>query len=201
MLTLVTPATSEPITVADVKIHLRITSTEDDLMIPSLITAARMQAEHYTKRQFMPATWKLILQDFPGTTGDIILPRPPLSSSATDVSISFYKDTTIVNDSTSVASSIYTIDYLKEPGRIYPIYGNEWPSCVTDYKKDAVQITFKSGATVVDEPIKLWIKMRVASMYENREPLYEGKFGIQLLSLSHNFYDGLLDPYKVYDYQ
>lgn len=200
MLFLLTSATGEPVTVEEVKSHLRLETTNDDELIDGLIPVARLNAENYMKRQIMPATYKLILPNFPNDTAVIELPRPPLSTASSNVSVQYYLDTTIVDDATTIPSTVYTVDYQREPGCIYPIYDNEWPSCVTDYKKDAVQITYKTGylnRSKVPEPIKHFIKMFVGSLYENREPLYEGRFMNQLQPLDRAFYHGLLDPYVI----
>ena len=154
------------------------------------------------KRQILPAKWKLILEDFPGDTGIIELPRPPLSSLAcgtlsTGVTIQYYKDTTIVDDSTTFPATAFAIDMGSEPGRVYPFYDNEWPSCVTDEKKDAVQISYTSGYATVPESIKVWIMMKAGDLYENRGALSE----TQLYPLTHDFYMGLLDEFVILDFK
>ena len=44
--------TSEPVTLAEAKNFLRVTITDDDLLISSLITAAREACEAFTGRSF-----------------------------------------------------------------------------------------------------------------------------------------------------
>lgn len=200
MLVMLSSATAEPVTVEQVKAHLRITTNDDDLLLENFIISARSAAENYMKRQIMPVQWRVILDTFPGTTGAIELPRPPLSTASTDISITYFKDSTIMNDSTTVASTSYTIDYDREPGCVYPSYGNDWPDDVTDERKSCVFVNYKSGyATVqkVPEPIKLWIKMKVGSMYEFREPISESKYSGEVSQLRHEYYNGLLDPYVI----
>lgn len=199
----VSSATSEPVTLDELKHHLRLSTvdTSEDVLLNSLIVVARSMAENYTKRTMLPTKWKLVLEDFPGDTGIIELPRPPLTTLAhnvtsTGVTITYYKDTTIVDDSTTFPSSAYAIDMSAEPGRIYPFYGNEWPD-VTDEKKDAVQITYISGYATVPEPIKVWIAMKAGDLYENRGALSEK----QLYPLGHEFYMGLLDEYVILDFK
>ncbi len=201
-LRIVTNATSEPVTLDELKHHLRLSTvdTSEDTLLNSLIVVARSMAENYTKRQFLPAQWRMVLENFPGATGLIELPRPPLTTLAcgtsTGVIVTYIKDTTIVDDSTTIPSTVFAIDMDSEPGRIYPIYDNEWPSCVTDQKKDAVQITYISGYATVPEPIKLWIKMKAGDLYENRGALSE----TQIYPLGHEFYMGLLDEFLILDF-
>ena len=48
MLRVVTPATTEPVTVDDVKAHLRVTHAADDALLTAQITAAREYIEAFT---------------------------------------------------------------------------------------------------------------------------------------------------------
>ena len=50
----------------EAKLHLRVEVTDDDALITALISAARQYAETLTQRQFVTATWKLVLDSFPG---------------------------------------------------------------------------------------------------------------------------------------
>ena len=53
---------SEPITLAEAKSHLRVTSNAEDALINSLIVAARDLCEHETGgRVLMTQTWELSL--------------------------------------------------------------------------------------------------------------------------------------------
>ncbi len=208
LVTILTSATGEPVTVEEAKQHLRVETTAEDDLIDSYIHVARKVVENKIRRTLLPIKYKLILGNFPGATNIIELPQSPLLSStgstltgSTSVCVTFYKDTTIVNDSTTVSATVYAVDSETEHGRIYPIYDNEWPSCVTEYKKDAVQITYWSGYVSRDkvpEPIKTWIKMKVASLYEAREPFVDVRTN-EVQYLRHEYFDGLLDGYVVFD--
>jgi uncharacterized phiE125 gp8 family phage protein len=203
-LSIVTSATGEPVSVEEVKTHLRVESTDEDDYINSLIISARKIAENKIRRSLLPVTYKLVMDDFASYSASIELPMPPLSTVSSNITVKYVKDTTVLNDTATVASTVYRIDYDCTPQRIYPIYGNEWPSCVISSadRKDAVWVQYVSGysnRSKVPEPIKLWIKMKVASMYENRQPGFEGKFYSQMQELPFHYFDGLLDPYMVVD--
>src|SRR4051812_10578846 len=60
----VEPAT-EPLTLTEAKLHLRVDATDDDSLITSLITVAREMVETATNRQIVSATWKLSMDCFP----------------------------------------------------------------------------------------------------------------------------------------
>ena len=95
----------------------------------------------------------------------------------------------------TMPSTDYTVDVACEPARITPVFGKIWPICLPQI--GAVAITFDAGfgaAVAVPEGLKIWIKLRVGSLYAHREEvalMNRGK--IEPLP----FIDGLLDPYKV----
>ena len=57
--------TSEPVTLAEAKNFLRVTITDDDLLISSLITAAREACEAFTGRSFCIKGYRQGLDSFP----------------------------------------------------------------------------------------------------------------------------------------
>ena len=186
-----TGTTNEPVTVAEVKTHLRIDSTADDVLLGLYITAARQAAEEITKRALVNTKWELTIDAL--DADKIALPRPPLSTLSTEVVITYTKST---GDTTTVGTTAYAVEPRNEPGFIRLAYDSEWPSDVQD-SEGAVRITYRSGYTTSNpapEPIKHWIKMRAGAMYENREPLITG---VSQTDLNRDFVDGLLDPYRV----
>ena len=203
---LITPPAAEPVTLADAKLHLRVDVTDDDTLISSLITAARMQAETITQRQFVTATWQLVLDAFPGPNlmgtpygvpfsvprHAILLNKSPVQSVA---SIQ-YLDTGGVLQTMDPAT--YVVDTSTEPARITPVFGRIWPISLPQI--GAIQITFVAGygaASAVPAGIASWMKIRIGSLYQHREEvaiLQKGK--MELLP----FVEGLLDPYRVVTY-
>ena len=202
-LQLVTRPAEEPVSLAEAKQHLRVDGGDDDLLIGSLITAARQAAETKTGRQLITARWKLVLDAFPG---------PSLMQSATGASFSLpghaillakcpvqsvvsieYMD---MNGATQVMSAgDYVLDVACEPARITPVFGKTWPPTLP--QMGAVSVTFDAGygaASAVPEGLKSWIKLRVGSLYGHREEMSVLSRGrIDPLP----FVDGLLDGFKV----
>ena len=197
----ITEPTAKSLTVAECKDFLRIQgTTADDLLIDSFITAAERYCENYTKRALQRQQWELRIDYFPGSTGAIELPRPPLSTASTDLAVNYVEDTTAGN-TTAIATTALEIDYFSEPAKIYPAYENEWPDTVRD-QRNAVRITYYSGyvsTAIVPQDIKHWLLLRVGAMYEHREALMAGNFANQTVELPRNFVDGLLDPYVITD--
>ena len=202
-LQLVTPPAGEPISLAEAKLHLRVDGGDDDLLIGSLITAARQAAETITGRQLMTARWRLVLDAFPGPllmhagSGSsfslpahaILLAKCPVQSV---VSVEYLD----MNGTTQVLpASDYVLDAACEPARLSPVFGKTWPPTLPQI--GAVTVTFDAGygsASEVPEGLKSWIKLRVGSLYGHREEMAVLSRGrIDPLP----FVDGLLDGFKV----
>lgn len=71
----ITPPAIEPVTLEEVKLHLRIDGNEEDSYLLGLITAARQRCEEYTRRAFISQKWEFALD---GAVDMIYLPRPPV---------------------------------------------------------------------------------------------------------------------------
>lgn len=186
---LITPAAGEPLTLAEAKAHLRVDLADDDLLITSLISAARQHAEFLTGRQLLSASWQLVIDQFPRV---INLERCPVLA----VQSLQYLDTQAVWR--TMPSTDYVLDVSTEPARITPVFGKIWPIAMPQI--GSVKINFTSGygtAYVVPEGIKSWMKLRVASLYQHREEVAILPSG-RLDPLP--FVDGLLDPYRVVSY-
>lgn len=184
-LKLITAPASEPVTLAEAKLHLRVDSTADDALITSLIVAARESAEHATGRAFLPQTWELALDEF---EDEILLNKSPL--------ISITSITYVDEDGATqtLTTDDYQLDSHSEPARITPAYDTCWPT--TRAQKNAVLIRFQAGyadADSVPSQVKSWMLLRIGMLYENRESV---QAGVPLIELPH--VDRLLDAVKVY---
>lgn len=186
-LQLINPPESEPVSLAEAKLHLRVDGDEDDSLIESLIASARQTAEMLTGRQLVTARWKYVLDQFPCTM--LWLPKSPLQSV---ISIEYLDQAGFWQ---TLADTEYIVDAACEPARIAPSFGKQWPLSLSQI--GAVAVTFDAGygaAIQVPEGIKGWIKLRVGSLYAHREEMAVLSRGrIDPLP----FVDGLLDPYKV----
>ena len=150
-LQLVTPPAEEPVSLIDAKLHLRVDFDEDDTLIASLITAARLAAETLTGRQFTTARWKMVLDSFPGPSlmgvpagqpftlpgHAILLPKCPVQSV---VSINYLDMGAVLQ---TMPAATYTVDNACEPARITPVFGQIWPICLPQI--GAVSVIFDAG--------------------------------------------------------
>lgn len=157
----------EPVSLDEQKAQSRIDTDDDDLLIADKITEARETLERRMGRQFLTATWLLGLDAFPAC-GWLRLPRPPLQSVQTIT----YLDADGATQ--TLATSLYGVDTLSEPGILYRLPSQSWPC--TYGVPNAVQITFVAGwddVLYVPAGIKAAIKLLVAHWYENREATVE----------------------------
>jgi uncharacterized phiE125 gp8 family phage protein len=161
-LELVTPPVSEPVSLAEMKQHARISREDEDSVISAFVTAARQYSETFLRRQLMPATWRMSLDGFP--VGDIKVPLPPLQS-VTSITYVDGNGTT-----QTVAPDTYYVDTASQPGRIAP----ETCCPTTRNQPGAVTVTFVAGYDSVPETINTAIKMLAAHYYEHREAVNEG---------------------------
>lgn len=197
-LSLLTDATDLPVTLAEAKAHLGVDIANDDEMITSFIGAATQEAEHIMQRAVMPQTWQLTLDSFQPNqrywlaargSRSIALDRPPVTA----ITSIQYVDTSGVTQ--TLDPSAYRLLKHEYRAAVVPVFGLEWPS--TRQQADAVQITFSAGyadASSVPELIKTWIKLRVGTLYENRE-MFVVDTRIAFVDLP---FDGLLDRFRTW---
>ena len=109
---------SEPISLAEAKRHLRIDNTDDDDYITSLIEVARRAAEDRMERTLITTTWKLTLDEFPDA---IILPMPRIQA----ISSVIYNNRS--NQQVALSNTDWFLDADSEPGWLVPAVSKTWP--------------------------------------------------------------------------
>lgn len=184
---IISPPAEEPISVAEAKLHARVTSgTAEDTYIAALITAARLRAEHELGRTLVTTTLRAVADGFPDACSVLALPRPPAAS------IVHVKYLDLGGIQQTLAASAYTLDNITEPAQLLPAYGTTWPATLDAANAVEVQYTAGyGGAAAVPAPIRHWISVLVTQMYERRIPP-EGAQN------TRTFVDALLDPYRIY---
>ena len=168
-LRLKTSPVTEPVSLAEAKLHLKIESTEaaEDSLIQRLIVVARHHAETSTRRALVTQTWTLALDGFPG--GVIEVPRPPLSS----VTSITYIDPEGATQ--TVAADRYRVDAQREPGRLTPAWDESWPP--TRPVSNAVEVEFTAGYGTPDkvpEDLRQALLLIVGRYYAHREDVQAG---------------------------
>jgi uncharacterized phiE125 gp8 family phage protein len=191
MLSKITDATIEPVTLDEAKMHLRVTAADEDAYITALITAARLDCENRLQRTLIETVWRVTLDEFPD---EIVLPMP----TALAISSVIYTDITGVDQ--TLTNTAYALDGISEPGWLVPAYGTAWPA--TRDQINAVRVTYTAGfisggtdaakRAAVPMALRQWILLAVGQMYGNRERTITGAIANEL-----KFADGLLDTYRV----
>jgi uncharacterized phiE125 gp8 family phage protein len=199
-LTLITAPASEPITLDEAKVHLRVDDTASDTLIGVQLQAAREQVEEYTRRALMPQTWELradrftalpcvtpVLTERASTRSEIRLGRVPVTS-VTSVK---YIDADGVEQ--TLSSSAYAADLTAYPPILAPAYGESWPTARDE--RGAVRVRFVAGyadAASVPAALKAAILLILADLYANREAQIVGT-----IIAANPTLKALLAPYRL----
>ena len=214
-LTRLAEPTAEPLTVAEAKKQCNRDNdfTDDDDLFEALIAAARDYAESQTERSLMRQTWYQTLDAFPGPSlmgtpsgraysmpgHAIVLERPPV--------LSITKIEYV--DMGGVQQTMPSTDYVDptqggtvrfdQIARITPVFGKIWPIPLPQI--ESVRVTYIAGysntasdASKVPPGIKAWMRLRIATLYENRE---EVVVGTRITVSPLPYIDSLLDPYRI----
>jgi uncharacterized phiE125 gp8 family phage protein len=162
-LTTVIAPTVDPLTVAEVKAHLRIDGNDEDQLLSTYIKAATAFVQNECGIQIMRATLKLTLDEFP-SVDYIKLPRPPLVS----VSSIDYLDGDGVSQTFSTTN--VATDATPAVGRIVLKDGVDWPD--TDDQLAAVSVTYLAGyadRSSLPADVRVLLLLLVGTFYEHRE--------------------------------
>jgi uncharacterized phiE125 gp8 family phage protein len=159
----------EPVTLAELKQHLRVDGSDDDEYIEGLLYTARKHIEDITGRALLTQTHNYCLQAWPDKDS-IIIPYGKLQS-VTSVK---WKDTA-GTETTLVSGTDYLVETNGDQyGRLVLPYGVSWPTD-TLYPSNPITIRFVCGwttAAAVPWNIKAMIKLFAADLYEMRgEPI------------------------------
>lgn len=206
MLRTITPPAGYPVSLADVKAHLRVDAddTASDAYISALIGVATGMVESATQRRLVTQTLEWVLQSW---RPRLVLPVAPVQS----VTSITYIDTTNTPQTLDMDSAVTVLTMANKV--IVPSYGRIWPLLywvaaepivvrfVAGYADAADNDAPGPGAAGDEEndpaatvPVELchMIKLQVAFMYENREPAVLGNTVPQKLP----FFDALVDPFR-----
>lgn len=178
---------SEPITVAEAALHLRLDTSSpfvEERYVSTLITVARRYCEQYLQRSIGTQTRTLTLDAFPAGATPIVLPYPPVYSVQ---SVTYLDEAGALQSVTGIRLS---------EGRIEPAYGQTWP--VARQVIGAVNIDYTagyiSGGSPDDFPleIKQAMLLVIGDLYQNREAQFVG------VSVAENkTVMALLTPYRL----
>lgn len=160
MFKIVTPPAVEPISLTEAKLQLRVSGSEEDEFITSLIVAAREHAENHMNRSLITQTWDYYLDYFSNV---MMIQKSPVAS----ITSIKYQDED--NAEQTLASTYYDADLVSEPARVTLAYGKDWPD--TYNKTNAVVMRLVTGyglAVSVPSQIKQGMYLYITYLYEHR---------------------------------
>jgi uncharacterized phiE125 gp8 family phage protein len=183
---LIDPPAIEPVTLAEARAHLRLTSTDDDDYVAAMITAARIQVESATRRVLVDQTWRVYRDDWPGN-GRVDLPIAPIQSVA---GITVY-DTE--GEPTALPPTAWILDAASQPARLVLTGSAPLPSSAINGIEIDVVAGYGASGLSVPQPLRLAVMTLVARWYEDREGL---SYGIVPSRVAAAF-EALVAPFRV----
>ena len=170
------------VTLLEAKAHLRVLESDDDSYIQNLIDVAQAQAEEITSRYLEETDTVFYLTE----TKEIFeLPKSPLI--AVD-SIEYYSESSGQYETLNAA--YFLVNDKREPAQIKLNAG-------FNLNIDAfhpLKVSYRAGYATLPAPLKQWMLMRIATMYENHE---EVVIGATVSELNSDYNDFLISKYRV----
>ncbi len=178
--------TTTVITLEEAKTHLRVDSTNEDMLIMDCIRSATSMIEAYTNRILMSATYSAYIDE-----AEIVAQTPfeikgyyPISAIS---SIEYY-------NTSDTWATIPSTDYSKDIiGHVARIYFTKLPQ-VKSNTLNTYKINFTAGYADRDKiPYEIlgWIKIITGFYYESRQSEYTGNTGNVTNELQYNYQRGL----------
>lgn len=180
----------EPLTLADVKAHLRIDTSDEDGLLQTLILTSRMHIEVALGLALITQAWSCYFDRWPQALGSppgvaglrdahfapnaapaLTLPLFPIASVD---AIRIYADD---GSFAALPVSDFTLDLASRPARIARRVGAAAPQPARRMNGIEFAVTAGFGATPADvpAPIRQALLLLVAHWYEHRDPIEIGK--------------------------
>ena len=153
---------SEPVSLAEARLFLRVEHDDDDDLIAALIAAARVQVEAQTRRALITQTWRLTRDAWPAGGVLPILPVPLREVTAVGV----YDADGMIH---ALDVDDFYIDTISAPA----VLAFERGAPLSPGRLNAgIEIDIEAGygdaAEAVPAPLRQAIRLLVAHWYENR---------------------------------
>jgi uncharacterized phiE125 gp8 family phage protein len=177
----------EPVSLADVKAHLRVEHDDDDMLLTAAIASARFHVETVTRRVLIEQSWRIHLDAWPRKR-IIKLQVAPLIS----------VDSVAVLDAAGTPQTIdpddYEVDAVSVPGRL--VLGSAVAAPAGGAVNGiSIAVTAGYGPSSVDVPsaLRQAVLMLVTHWYEHR-----GAVGHDLAVLVAPLgFEALVAPYRI----
>lgn len=174
----------EPLSLSQTKIFLKIDGSDDDDLVTTLITAARLMVEAASNRVLVNQTWRLVLDAWP-CDGVLRLPVAPVSSMAASR----------VFDAAGNPQVVPANVLVLEPGHDPPVIRVALPPPPIGRQSRGLEIDVVAGfgpaATDVPAPLRQAVLRLVARWFENRGDVVSRDAGTLPVEIA-----ALIRPYK-----
>lgn len=173
----IAPPAEEPIGLADLKSHLRVTETAEDGLLLAYLRAARRAVEARGGLSLVAQRWRLVFSDPPQRR--LVLPRAPVAT------IDAVEAETAPGAWVPIDEDLYAV----ETGGVGRIAARgPWPQALL------YRVEFTAGwsaAGAVPEELKLAVRMLAGHFFENREGAQAERIFAVPLAV-----DALVAPYR-----
>lgn len=183
---LVTGPAIEPVTLEEMRQHLRIDDEDEHEYLLDLISEAREEIEQASGLTLINQTWRLAIDRWPagrqewwdgvreghinqlyGPNGstDLFLPKYPLVSVN---SVKVYDEDS--NESTVNIAQTFDVDAIQRPGRMSLKVGAAWPVALRASNAIVIEYTagYGSASTDVPAPLRRAVKVLAAYLFSHR---------------------------------
>ncbi|MFN3867621.1 MAG: head-tail connector protein [Hyphomicrobiaceae bacterium] len=158
----------EPVTIEEVKAHLRVDASDEDALLASLVLTSRLHIEAALGIALVNQSWRMVLDVWP-KSGIVAMPIGPV------MSIEEVRVLGAHGDVSTVASETYHLDVAGRPQRLVPHAGT-WPD--PGRRTAGIEIDLVAGygaaAQDVPAPIRQALLLLIAHWYEHRDPFEIG---------------------------
>jgi len=182
-----TAALTEPVTLTEAKLHLRVDLTTDDTLILALIQAAREKVEAYTGLVLVSSSWYGYADDLDSEGFELTM--CPVAS----ITAITYKDADNVSQTWAAAN--YIANTTRTPARIGYSSSGAAPTTYGGYHDWRIEfVAGYANAAQVPAAIKSAMLLLIGHLYEHRESVIIGANAYDMpQTISY-----LLEPYVVW---
>jgi len=152
----------EPVSVEELKGHIYIESSFDDLKLARIIAASRQYTEEYTDRSLITQQWVIRLDKWP-CKKYISLPKGLIQSIDSFTYLDEDEEEQTLEEDTD-----YVLENMGDSAFLSPV--ECWPSVFAN-RKGVISVTYKTGYGDAAENVPAWAKEAIlamcASTYDN----------------------------------
>lgn len=167
----------EVVSLAEAKLHLRVTHDLEDIKIASALRAAREHAEHITQRAIGRQVIELSCEAFPHGGLSIRLPRPPVVA----VTSVMYRD--VDGAWQLMLPADYELVHLGDADSQLVLARtlSSWPQTMRPALQ-AVRVTYVAGYSEQNVPREIveFMLLHLGTLFEHRESMVTGTIATEL---------------------